>query len=277
MSEGCERCERTPGWEPVEVERGHAVAALRLLDGGARRRALGAAGVPGRAVVDVAEHGRQPARARRGAGVSAGGRRRAGPVRVRPGGHGQDAAGVHGASTRRGRRASGRRRSSGCRCCSTGSSRTGRRPTEPRRSTGSWPRSCWFSTTSAPSGDAATDYTRRTLLMLYEARHDAGSAAPSGRRTRRRARSARSWRTTGSRAASRAVAGWSGWRAGTGGWGAAARIGRPGARALRRDARRRRWRGRDDGADAGRGAGTRRNARRGRVRAGSGPAAAPRP
>ena len=54
MSVGCGRCERTPGWESVEVEGVSRVRPLRLLEGGARGAAVGAAGVPGRALVDVA-------------------------------------------------------------------------------------------------------------------------------------------------------------------------------------------------------------------------------
>ena len=89
--------------------RGRHAPALRLLDGNARRAALGAGGVPGRAVVDLAQEGRQPARAGRGAGVRASRRRGAGPVPLRARGHGQDAAGLYGAERGvEGRRAVGR-------------------------------------------------------------------------------------------------------------------------------------------------------------------------
>ena len=74
-----------------------AAAALRLLEGGARRPAVGAARAARRAVVDLGADGGQRARPGGGAAVPRRGRRRPGPVPVRFGGHGQDAARLHGA------------------------------------------------------------------------------------------------------------------------------------------------------------------------------------
>ena len=150
-----------------------APAAVRLLDGGARRPSLGAAGVPGRAVVDVAQDDGQPARAGRGAGLRARRRRRAGPVPVRPGGDRQDAAGVHG-----GERGVAVRRA--VHCVRPGADAA--LPAQPHGTSADGAEE--FNRLTAAKllvlddlgaeRDAATDYTRRTLLMLYEARHDAG-------------------------------------------------------------------------------------------------------